>query len=266
MAKVVKIKPEKPNTPAKTFKKLKDIAKDNTVQVDDSVDKIPNYIAQCRALGQDGLANKFEGMLNVMSRERNLLRHQMGTYVYLEDIAKLIENIENQVVKFCELENFPRVIPQQVVEKIKLCKENKLFDRYHVLFVDYTETEYLSKEKKIERKKNRDPILFGCFEDQKEKQFLIADWIDPYCDLTFDKMVDVLKKNDKGYKPEKVYENLEDYLNQKAKEDLSNKGDLEKIIDQPTEDAAQQENPQPEQKCGLLKRLLKKVFSNEHRD
>ena len=63
-----------------------------------------------------------------------------------------------------------------------------------MVFTDYTHETSKAVEKERQRK---DPILFGAFLEDKirgslgihERLYFLADWIDEYCDLTFDKLL-----------------------------------------------------------------------------
>ena len=99
------------------------------------------------------------------------------------------------------MEKYPRSIPDEVVEKIQLLREKDIFDRFYVVFTDYTG----EVEKQVEvEKRRKDPIIFGAFEQRLEgvwdildRFYYIADWEDEYCDLTLAKMVDAMSKKKK---------------------------------------------------------------------
>lgn len=77
-----------------------------------------------------------------------------------------------------------------------IAKTKDLFDQMYIVFTDYTGKE----ERKIAaEKKDKDPILFGTFQDRKQKVcvdrfYYLGDWVDEYCDLTLDKMINQTEK------------------------------------------------------------------------
>ena len=100
-----------------------------------------------------------------------------------------------------------------------------IFKDFWVVYVDYTgdSDKTLTEKEKAERKKNRDPIIFGTFEKpeqaQIDKMYFICDWTDEYCDLTLDKMVKKLVEDDSNYKPQTIVKDIDKYINQILMED-----------------------------------------------
>ena len=139
--------------------------------------------------------------MSIISKERQLLQEGINVFVLKEDIEEYIKQVEKKVVKVIELDQYPRSIPDDIVEKVARLKELNLFDRYYVVFTDYTG----EVEKRVTAEKRRkDPIIFGAFEqkidgiwDIFDRFYFIADWEDEYCDLTLTKMVDAMSKKGK---------------------------------------------------------------------
>ena len=79
-------------------------------------------------------------------------------------------------------------------------KSKDIFDELYVIFTDYTGKE----ERKVEKeRRDKDPILFGVFKNDgnvADRFYFLGDWVDEYCDLTLDKMVEQYK-NKKGVSP-----------------------------------------------------------------
>lgn len=129
-------------------------------------------------------------------------------YVLKEDVNELIESLKSKdggrQLAFSNLERYPRVIPQKNAEFIQQAK--KYFDSIYIL--------YTAKKEEVEKEKiAKDPIAFGVVKykggnDSLPRQtsvesnhmFFITDWVDEYCDLTLDKLVELskeeLQKND----------------------------------------------------------------------
>lgn len=110
---------------------------------------------------------------------------------------------ETQIVDFykkCEkglrldwIKNYARVIPDKFVEVKKKLDDLKIFDNYVILHYDPDLKSFKETEAEIEEKKRpKDPILFGVMQDSR-KLYYIGDWIDEYCDLTLDKVLEVLE-------------------------------------------------------------------------
>lgn len=139
--------------------------------------------------GQTKAIKKLIFHLETIEKEREIVKSGISTFVYREDIEEYIDNISKDIVKIIELENYEREIPDDVVASLERVKDK--FDKFYVVFTDYTG----KVEKQIEKeRRERDPILFGTFQDRHsntviERFYFIGDWEDEFCDLTLDKMV-----------------------------------------------------------------------------
>lgn len=158
-------------------------------------------LAKAMKTGQNYLVRKLAYAKSIVIKERQLLEQGINIFVLREDIEEYIKKVEKKVVKVIELENYPRSIPDEVVQKLQSLKEQEIFDRYYIVFTDYTGE--VEKTVKAE-KRRKDPILFGAFEqkidgvwDIFDRFYFIADWEDEYCDLTLSKMVDTMAKKGK---------------------------------------------------------------------
>ena len=112
---------------------------------------------------------------------------------YIDIVTNSRDRVKRPV-KIIELERYEREIPDEIVEVIDKTKE--LFDQMYIVYTDYTGKE----ERKIEaEQKQKDPILFGTFQNREKKVvvdrfYYLGDWVDEFCDLTLDKMVNETKK------------------------------------------------------------------------
>lgn len=184
-------------TPSEYFEYVK--SKKNTITDKD----LQGYYSNCLELinkynitGQTNGMRKLIFHLQSIEKERELVKMGITTFIYREDIEHYIDKIAHDTVKVIELERYEREIPDEVVEVI--AKVKNLFDQLYVLFTDYTgETEQqLIREKRLEVSK--DPILFGTFIDRSSRGisnrfYFLADWVDEYCDLTLNKLVNEVK-------------------------------------------------------------------------
>ena len=131
-------------------------------------------------------------------KEEKLIEMGVSTYIYKSTIEDYIENVADKTVKIVELSRYMREIPDELVETIE--KTREYFDEFYVVFTDYTGTE----ERKVEKeRRDKDPILFGCFKNGNnvaDRFYFLGDWVDEFCDLTLDKMVEEYKSQ-KGVSP-----------------------------------------------------------------
>lgn len=138
-----------------------------------------------------------------LKKEIELIDLGFNKYIYKEDLEYIIDVLSKKNDKnifFIELEDFPRLIPKEVVEKIKKLKKKKIFDKYYVLYTDYTKkAKEIAKNGNKKVTKEKDPIIFGAFTKESqinhymgERIYYIADWIDEYCDLTLEKLLNVV--------------------------------------------------------------------------
>lgn len=91
------------------------------------------------------------------------------------------------------IENYVHIIPDSVADKKDRADQLGVFDNYVILHYDPENkaTEKTETQKKKEEERRRDPILFGviCGSD---KLYYIDSWVDEYCDMTLDKIVEIL--------------------------------------------------------------------------
>lgn len=165
------------------------------------------YIDSCLAMlkkfkitGQTSLARDVVNKFDIATKELHAAKEGFNVYVYRTDIELYIENIAANTVKVTEMKNFPREIPEEVIDKIIEAKE--IFDEIYIVFTDYTGKE----EKKVAKeRRDKDPIAFGAFFDPNydtknpvpcERLFYICDWIDDKCDLTLDLILKAYEKKE----------------------------------------------------------------------
>lgn len=162
-------------------------------------------LSKARRTGQKNMMRKLMFHIDCIEKERELVKRGIDTFIYKDDITDYIDNVAKGVVKIIELENYPREIPEEIVRTIE--NVGHLFDRMYVVFTDYTG----KVEKEVEKKRReKDPILFGTFQKNVndrgsmrgsgvliERFYFLGDWIDPYCDLTLEKMISEMDKKGK---------------------------------------------------------------------
>lgn len=154
-------------TPQQYFEQIKD--KKYTVSSDDLKKIYENCLElanKYRITGQIRGLRKILFCMESIEKEQKLVDMGITTFVYKDDIDFYIDTVANtrnrsdRPIKIIELERYEREIPDEIVDVIDKTKE--LFDQMYVVYTDYTGKE----ERKIEaEKKEKDPILFGTFQD-----------------------------------------------------------------------------------------------------
>lgn len=169
--------------------------------------------------GQKKLITKLDFLVECVSKEREIVKLGIDQFVYRDDIEEYIDNITKDTVKIIELENYPREIPDEIVDVISNTRD--IFDKMYVLFTDYTG----KIERQVEKERRaKDPIIFGTFQKPipsprnneyliNDRFYFLGDWEDEYCDLTMDKFLseagkDKLKTIATPSNPDKIREEL----------------------------------------------------------
>lgn len=149
-------------------------------------------------LGQVESMKKLSFLADTLLKEEKLIEMGINTYVYKDVIEDYIENVADKTVKIVELSRYMREVPDELVDTIE--KVKNIFDEFYVVFTDYTGKE----ERKVEKeRRDKDPILFGVFKNRtnvSDRFYFLGDWVDEYCDLTLDKMIEQYKEA-KGNSP-----------------------------------------------------------------
>lgn len=175
----------------------------------------------CRS-GQIKAARKLLFVLKTLDKESKLVDIGIDRFVYKDDIDYYIDNCTDasHPVKIIELKNYVRDIPEQAVEAVERTRD--IFDEFFVVYTDYTGND----DRRVEAEQRRkDPILFGAFLSEQnrvcvDRFYFLADWVDPYCDLTLDKMISELSEHGRSnaekridYTPRSI-DQLENIINQ----------------------------------------------------
>lgn len=198
---VLEINPEA-KEPNEYFKLLKS----STLRVDEkalmaSLDVIAEHILQAKKIGQVAFLRKLAFTGDVLLKEQILYQSGFKDFVLIDDIKKYIDKVKPvNSVKIIELERYPRAIPWEAMSNIAKAQDLGLFTDFCVIFTDFSDADYKTPEEKKMVARNRDPVVFGFFKDsdtgQKHDRFyLIADWEDETCDLTFSKLIDRMQSD-----------------------------------------------------------------------
>ena len=154
-------------------------------------------IVQAKANGQTALAEQLEASVEGVRTETQLVA--MKKVKFIEE-AQLVEFVKKtkKGLRLDWVSNFTRVIPEAVVKAKREADERHVFDNYVVLHFDPKKKAWA--ETAAEKEKRKDPVLFGVIKGRRRLYF-VADWVDEFCDLTFDQVADVLGKENVGTVP-----------------------------------------------------------------
>ena len=161
------------------------------------INRISDYI-ECigytEKTGQTALKEKLIKKLVINKLESVLYAKGMYCAINEDVIVKLAQNAPKPL-SLDYIENYIRNIPIDVIKKKIFADGLQVFDNYCVLHYDENgeSVEKTDREKEEEVEKRKDPILFGLI-NGSSKLYFIADWVDEKCDLTFDKMTEIVGK------------------------------------------------------------------------
>lgn len=181
-------------TPYEYFQQVKDsIKRMGNEDLEKMYTASSSLMEKYKETGQAKAEKKLAFHIKTLLKESSLLELGINRFVYKDDIVDYIDNISKKPVKIIEMKNYPREIPDELVDTIKATKD--IFDEFYVVFTDYSGDELIN-----EVEKERDPILFGGFctkgrEIVAERFYYLGDWVDEYCDLTLDKLIDETSKD-----------------------------------------------------------------------
>lgn len=188
--------------------------------------KLQTLVKQAEDLGQKALYEDFAKKIAICVREQEINVCGIEYIISKESIDKYKDKVKDVDIKFSKLEEYSRPIPANVKKRLDKFKKLMMFDNYMVLYLDYKEKIDVDNKKRAvadpktnkQKIKEKDPILFGTLDYAPDKLYFIADWIDEYCDLTLDKFVQTIKRNDPEYELDGIDELDEEYIQRMVKE------------------------------------------------
>ncbi len=150
-------------------------------------------------LGQVEAMKRLVFLVETLIKEEKLLELGVNVFIYRDVVEEYIDHVAEKTVKIVELSRYMREVPDELVEVVNKTKD--LFDEFYVVFTDYTGKE----ERKVQKeRRDKDPILFGVFKNARsvaDRFYFLGDWVDEYCDLTLDKLVEEYKAKKNGKVP-----------------------------------------------------------------
>lgn len=178
----------------KFFSDVKLSAEEEATKYRDRLAEYVNCIGIAEKSGQVALKEKLFNNLVINKYETILFSKGLVKAVTEETIVKLAKD-SPKALALDYIQNYIRNIPISVIKKKFEIDRLEIFDNYVILHYDPNGVSYAktNKEKEEEEKKKRDPIMFGVIEGST-KLYYIDSWEDEYCDLTWDKMVDIIGK------------------------------------------------------------------------
>lgn len=179
--------------PNQYFKVLKDGVKiTHHDDLQKRLDIIATHIIDAKAIGQQALLERLVFTYDTLIKEQTLASNYFFKFVYQDDVKFLLDKTKH--IKIIELSRYPRPIPSDNLTMIKKAQDLNIFTDYCVVFTDMTGSDHTTEQEKEYVRRNRDPIVFGYFKHKStglkhDRFYLITDWEDQYCDLTFDKLI-----------------------------------------------------------------------------
>ena len=160
-------------------------------KIDGRLDSYQEVLKYVETTGQIALKEEITGQIGVIQKETHLYVKNLRTVILEEQVVQFAKESERGV-RLDWIKNFTRVIPDKVVNTKKKADEINVFDNYVIMH--YDPKKKASKEtNKEEVARKKDPILFGVMEGSR-KLYFIGDWIDEYCDLTLDTLIEKFGK------------------------------------------------------------------------
>ena len=176
------------------------------LKVVDKVEKNIKYVlVNLKITRQTALIEHVEDKLSVIRAEAFLLQNKFDKYLTennivefykkfkiqcgeTEENSKYLKTHMSKALRLTWIKNYTRIIPNDVIDIKKKTDALKVFDNYVVLHFNSL-NESVNDTKEEIREKAKDPILFGVIKDSS-KLYYVGDWVDEYCDLTLDKLLE----------------------------------------------------------------------------
>lgn len=174
------------------FKTIKN-SKMEMNETKDILQKYETVLIEAKKNGQQSLFEKLIRIKDVISAEARLIENGITKYVTEEQVVKLYNDTDaTKKLKLTYLENYIRIIPSDIIKLKDIANEIKVFDNYVILHFDpFNNSTDLTQKEKVEAARSKDPIIFGVIQNSR-KLYFVGDWVDEYCDLTLDKMMETI--------------------------------------------------------------------------
>lgn len=161
---------------------------DEIQKVNEKLESYTSALEKLKNLGQVALYEAMALDVEMYRAEAQLYAIGMTKYITEDNIVTFLKK-SPKALRLDWIKNFIRIIPDEVAEKKIKADELNIFDNYVVLHYDPDNKGNQMTTEEIARKK--DPILFGLVMGSR-KLYYVGDWIDEYCDLTLEKVIEFL--------------------------------------------------------------------------
>ena len=157
--------------------------KEQLEKIDDRIENYKTLLKNAIDAGQKALEEKLIKEIEIIGLESQLYGLNYTKVVTEEQLVKFVKQTERGL-RLDWIKNFTRVLPESVLKKKIELDSHKIFDNYLILHYDAENkgNAKTEKEKKVEKEKKKDPILFGVINGSR-KLYFVDDWIDEQCDL-----------------------------------------------------------------------------------
>lgn len=153
------------------------------------INRLDNYITLMKKLNNNPSIFKSAIKMAVLSNESRILKDgRFLKYLSEEQIIKFVR-MSKRGLSISYLSEYDRNIPKEAIDRFNEAEEIKAFDNYIILHYTSKKEEKSESKKHKEADKKRDPIMFGLIKGSR-KLYYICDWIDEYCDLTLESLID----------------------------------------------------------------------------
>lgn len=149
-----------------------------------------SQISGAKTMGQTSLLEELAEKLVINVYEGALYANGLRRMITFEELENLADRSPRGLCVDL-VQNFTRLIPADVIKEKEKADQLQIFDNYVILHFDPEDKGSKKTKEEITEERKKDPILFGLILDS-QKLYYIADWIDEYCDLTWDKVLEIL--------------------------------------------------------------------------
>lgn len=153
-------------------------------------------IANAAKAGQTALVEQYKGRLASAVSELQLVNIGLTKYFTEEQIVDFYKKADrDRKLKLTWIKNFIKPIPSDILTAKENLDKQFVFDNYVILHYDPKNdaTDLTNTEKEEVKKREKDPIIFGLIAGSR-RLYYVGDWVDEYCDLTLDVVVETLKE------------------------------------------------------------------------
>jgi len=151
-------------------------------------------ISNAAKAGQTALVDTLKSRLESAKSEVQLVINNLNKYLTEDQIVDFYKQAKkDKNLKLTWIKHFIKPIPSRILDAKADLDKQLVFDNYVVLHYDPNNdaTDYTADEKEEIKRREKDPILFGVIKNSR-RLYYIGDWIDDYCDLTLDVVIETL--------------------------------------------------------------------------